>query len=145
MMESRAGGLVPPKVPALASRLRFGTQSRAVFVRGLSPTEFVSGWYMMRRTAILLVINAAIALCAENPSVSSQDTINRLAASIYTGPSVTTLRGSNRIVLRGACPRLAIALCSTLTTALATPRVGRLRLRRDPSQIERHVRQGRCA
>ena len=47
---------------------------------------------MIRRISILLVICAALVSFAENPNVPSQDIVNRLAASIYTGPSMTTLR-----------------------------------------------------
>lgn len=47
---------------------------------------------MIRRILILLVACAALVSFAENPSVSTQDTVNRLAASIYTGPSMSTLR-----------------------------------------------------
>src|SRR5579862_5178542 len=81
MMERRSRSAVRSKVlhlhPAHAS-----LHIHEPFVyAGLTPTEFLQDGLMIRRILILLVLSVALASFAENPSVSSQNTVNRLAAA----------------------------------------------------------------
>src|SRR5579862_4631767 len=81
MMERRSRSAVRSKVrhlhPAHAS-----LHIHEPFVYAdLTPTEFLQDGLMIRRISILLVLSLALASFAENPSVSSQNTVNRLAAA----------------------------------------------------------------